>query len=369
MGRIETGVRFLIVAGFIAVFIFSGRRSPTHGASFFLDEVLASEADELKAAERMPESGTDDMSLSEPADDAPFSETEYDTPLSESAEYVPQVEEVHITVPGMDGSCSLLWISDLHICSGADDPGVSAEHREEVRERYGMLQNQDGRSARETWKKLSGQIDSFGADYVIFGADLVDYASKENLECLQAGLEKVRTPWMYLRADHDYGRWFGSLKLKRMRKLHRKIAPQNSLWVERFEEFTLAGLDNTTTAIAQETLDAFRRLCGEGRPIILCTHVPFDTGSEDAKALAELSREGWGDRVLCWGSQDAYDTSSGGTMKELMDLICAPDSVVCAVLAGHLHLSWEGALTDRCVGHVFSAAYEDHIGLITVSGS
>lgn len=288
--------------------------------------------------------------------------------MAAEAGYEPVVEEVHVTVPGMEGTCSLLWISDMHICLGSEDPGVSKEHLEEVQERFDLLQNASGTPACETWELLSERIDSFEADYVVFGADMLDYVSKKNLECLADGLDGIKTPWMYLRADHDYGRWFGDMGIRKMRKLHRRIAPQNKLWTKRFEAFTLVGLDNTTTAVTEETLQEFRAVCGEGKPVILCTHVPFDTGSEDSKELAELSRKGWGDRVLCWGDGDAYDTSSGGTMKELISLICAPDSPVCAVLAGHLHFTWEGALTDTCTGHVFSAAYEDHIGLITVSG-
>lgn len=283
-------------------------------------------------------------------------------------EYDPQIEEVSVTIPGMEGECTLLWISDMHICSGADDPDVTAEHADEAQERYDLLRNEEGTASGDTWKLLSSKIDSYGADHVIFGADMVDYASEQNLSALEAGLENVRTPWMYIRADHDYGRWYSDMKIKRMRKLHRQIAPQNKIWVERFDDFTLAGLDNTTTAISEETLDEFRKVYEEGRPIILCTHVPFDTGSEDSQKLAGLSEEKWGDRVLCWGDGDEYDTSSGQTMSELLEMITAKDSPVCAVLAGHLHLTWEGNLTDSCIGHVFSAAYEDHIGVITVSG-
>ena len=282
--------------------------------------------------------------------------------------YEPVLEELKITIPGMEETRTLLWISDMHIVSGPEDPDVTDEHKEEVAQRCEMYRSASGLSSCETWDLLSRQIDSFGADYVIFGADMIDYASGENLHRLQEGLRSLQTPWMYLRADHDYGRWYGRMKRKKMRRLHREIAPQNHLWTERFESFTLAGLDNTTTAIDPKTLEDFRDLCAEGRPIILCTHVPLDTGSEDALRLEQLSREGWGGRVLCWGDGDTYDTSKGGTMKELLEIICAPDSPVCAVLAGHLHLTWDGALTDTCVGHVFSASYEDRIGVITVTG-
>ena len=285
-----------------------------------------------------------------------------------TGEFEPGIEEVHITVPGMSEKRTLLWISDLHLNSGAQDPDVAAEYQEDAASRYEMMKDAAGLYAEEIWPYMSGNIDSFGAEYVILGADMLDYVTAGNLDKLKEGLEEIQTPWMYLRADHDYGRWYTKMGKKKMRELHRIVAPQNKLWIARFPEFTVAGLDNTTSAVSGETLEEFRQLCEEGLPIILCTHVPFDSGRNDSSSLAQLSRDLWGGRVLCWGDGDEYDTSGGGCMKELLDLITAPDSPVCAVLAGHLHSSWDGALTDTCIEHVFSAAFEDWVGLITVSG-
>ena len=282
--------------------------------------------------------------------------------------YEPQTEEVQIAIPDVKGTYTFLWVSDLHLSGGAGDPDVSPEHREESQARYEMYRSKSGRASEETWKLLSGWIDAYGADGVIFGGDLLDYVSEENLGKLREGFESIRTPWMYLRADHDYGRWYSDMGIRRMRKLHRSVAPQNELWTMRFEDFIVAGLDNTTTAVKEETLEEFRRLCGEGLPVILCTHVPFDSGQNDAPSLAELSRECWEDKVLCWGDGDAYDTSDGGCMKQLLEIITAPESPVCAVLAGHLHAAWEGMLTDSCIGHVFSPAFDGRVGVITVSG-
>ena len=302
-----------------------------------------------------------------------------DTWRAESIQDQFSEEHMRVTIPGMEESCTILWISDMHICSYPEDPDVTEENMPAAQERYELLRDDVGSTSLENWDYLSASVDSSGADYVVFGADMVDYASQANLDALREGLEKVRIPWMYIRADHDYGRWFTDMGIKEMRKLHRKIAPQNKIWVQRFEAFTIVGLDNTTTAVTEETLQQFTEICEEGKPVILCTHVPIDqrknvsvSGQSGALGenvtLAEASRAGWGDRVLCWGEGDEYDASEGTVMGRLMDLIYAQDSPVIAVLAGHLHLSWEGNLTDTCVEHVFSAAYEKHIGIITVNG-
>ena len=283
-------------------------------------------------------------------------------------------EEVHVTIPGMEGSRKILWISDMHIFSYPDDPDVAAEQQEEAGERASVFTNTEGITSCENWEQLSSRIDSYCADYVVFGADMIDYVSVANLNALQEGLARVKTPWMYIRADHDYGRWYVDMGIKKMRKLHRQIAPQNKIWIQRFEEFTLVGLDNTTSAVDDETLQEFRKVCGEGKPVLLCMHVPIDQREGNAEAsgtvqtLAQASEENWGGRILCWGEGDEYDTLSSDNMRELTDMIYEPGSPVAAVFAGHLHLTWDGSLTPSCTEHVFGAAYEDHIGVITVSG-
>ncbi len=291
-----------------------------------------------------------------------------------TAETGPYAEEqVHVTIPGMEGSCTLLWISDMHICSYPDDPDVDEGHAAEAKERSQLLRNSQGVSSLDNWKRLSAGIDAYGARCVVLGADMIDYASAANLDALGQGLADLDSDWIYIRADHDYGRWYGKMGIKKMRSLHRALAPQDPVWVRRYDEFTLVGLDNTTSALSEEALAEFTALCEEGTPIVLCTHVPIDQppqareNAQDA-SLASLSAEGWGGRVLCWGDGDEYDTGRCDTMAELTDLIFAPGSPVAAVLSGHLHQSWEGSLTDTCIEHVFSAAYEDHIGVITLSG-
>ncbi len=284
----------------------------------------------------------------------------------------PQTETVEVTIPGVTQEHRILWISDMHICCYPEDGAVIEEHREEAQERAAMLRNSDGTPSAKLWEQICARIDSFGADYAVFGADMVDYMSEANLNALKKGLEGLQTPWMYIRADHDYGRWYVDMGVRKMRALHREIAPQESILALPFDGFTLVGLDNTTSAASQETLEAFREICSEGVPVLLCTHVPFDQPEEAdrsaAGSLARLSRECWGDRVLCWGKGDTYDTEKSPVMAEMTELVCGEDSPVRAVFAGHLHATWEGDLTPSCMEHVFSAAFEDHIGLITVRG-
>ena len=102
----------------------------------------------------------------------------------------------------------------------------------------------------------------------------------------------------------------------------------------------------------------------KGKPIIIVTHVPLH--SEVDSTLDEISRAIWQDRNLSWGPDTSYVPNE--TTQKLMDLIYAEDSPVVEVLAGHLHFTWDGMITDKIHEHVFSPAFSQNIGLITIDG-
>ena len=117
--------------------------------------------------------------------------------------FLPGVVREDVDLPGYEGSCDLLFLSDLHIVE-KDDPDVRADQMETVNQRYAAFSNEYGPAA-EYWKKLSAAIDGLGADYVLLGGDMVDYCSESTVKQLKEGLDRIRTPWMYVRADHDLG--------------------------------------------------------------------------------------------------------------------------------------------------------------------
>ena len=73
----------------------------------------------------------------------------------------------------------------------------------------------------------------------------------------------------------------------------------------------------------------------------------------------------WQDRALVWGTDCTYHPDRN--TREFMDMIYAADSPVKEILCGHLHFSWDGAVTETTRQHVFSPAFEKKIGVVTVS--
>ena len=49
-------------------------------------------------------------------------------------------------------------------------------------------------------------------------------------------------------------------------------------------------------------------------------------------------------------------------------MIYDPEGPFVEVLAGHLHLTWDGNVTEQVHQHVFSNAFNGYYGIVTVQG-
>ena len=52
--------------------------------------------------------------------------------------------------------------------------------------------------------------------------------------------------------------------------------------------------------------------------------------------------------------------------KQYLDMIYSEDTMVEQVLAGHLHESWDGMLTQQVPQHIFAPAFRGNIGIIHI---
>lgn len=283
-----------------------------------------------------------------------------------------ETETITVHIPGDGEKTTLLWVSDLHLMD-PEDRGVRKEKKQEVEDRRTLMETPDKIPSAEFWKSMAPALDSMGADGIILGGDMIDYASGSNLELFKENLASWKTPWMYLRADHDYGRWYTDLSLKKMRALQRQVCPQNSVWLWRFDDFNLVGLDNTTSPLSDEALNEFEKIYASGKPMVLCMHVPIDQQEPDAgtcrdgsrSTLKDLSVRDWG-RNLTWGEGAFYDSSKNSNMRRLIGLVYEKGSPVKAVLAGHLHDSWDGMAGKTAAEHVFSPAFSGTAGVVNI---
>ncbi len=295
-------------------------------------------------------------------------------------EYAFKTEDMTLRLPGLSREYTLAWVSDLHMVTDHEPgEGVIEEKLKQVRDRYEELPvTKDGIHAEDLWDDVVDFLNYGRFDAVIFGGDMMDYCSVSNVERLKEGFARLdpRIRILYLRADHDYGCWYGGMKFKdgRAKELHREIdgdAPEDKRMLfgnEESPEFAVIGVNDSTLNL---TDDALARLKGwykeseeKGYPVIACTHVPY--ASIKDSSLKKLSMK-VRNEVYYWNS----DGSPGkfipnGNTWEFMQMLYQENTTARIVLAGHLHASWEGTLNHDLKQHIFGPCFEGNVGIIRV---
>lgn len=274
-----------------------------------------------------------------------------------------RLTEYTVELPGVTEEKKLIFLADLHIVE--DNEEIGKEHVETVAQRKELFQNEQGVYSAQLWQEIAKEVDTYETDLLMLGGDILDFTSLATLDCFKQGLDEIKTPFMYVRADHDYAVWYETMEKEEARALHKEIDGMGRVASVDMGEFLVVGVNNNTSQISEEGLKRLEKIFAKGKPIILMVHVPLESKLD--QELNELSKEAWQDRALIWG-EDTYYTPNEHT-QAFLDMVYAKDSPVAAVFAGHLHFSYEGDLTQTVREYVVNPAYLGEGALITVTGT
>ncbi len=281
-----------------------------------------------------------------------------------------RTEEVTIAVPGLSREYTLAWVSDVHMITDhgpADD--VMEEFTDTIEQRYEQLfvtGNEKPVYSADLWPEIVKYLNYGDFDGIIFGGDMMDYCSRSNMDAFLQEYEQLNPeiPLLYIRADHDYGAWYGGEVWTQddVYELHQSIDGDNlyEKYLD-FGEFMVIGINGSTGDMTSEQYEIVSRLYAEGKPVIIATHVPYASFLDGS--LEEVSMEVRGVKYY-WG--DGIYVADEITWKYLTEMIYSADTHVCGVLAGHLHASWDGPLTEQVSQHIFSPAFQGVIGIIHI---
>lgn len=244
-----------------------------------------------------------------------------------------QREDVHVTIPGMKGSKTLVYLSDLHVI--ADTSQVTAADLENVELRMNHWSAYDGMTAADAWTLWVDYLNAVTPEGVLLGADMVDFASKANVESFKKGLERLDIPWLYVRADHDLAPSYldgvfetESWGYQREIKGYLDVADENSgedvagvsdsadktkvglresnawsrgtcvvdgdfadVMTMEFADFIVAGWNNSTAQMTEAGLAKMREVFAQGKPVILLTHVPIQPLVEAAVTATDATSQ------------------------------------------------------------------------------
>lgn len=279
-------------------------------------------------------------------------------------------EEVTIPIEGVEHEYTFAWVSDLHLISDHEAGellgDVHVEYLDAIQQRYEELSvTQEGIHAEELWPEIIKYLNYGQFDGVIFGGDMMDYCSNSNVTMIKEGLDNLQIPYIYIRADHDYGTYYGGVFFTEdeARKLHKTIDGDEiayKFWDR--DTFMILGIDNSTKDMPDYYLAMVADVYSRERPVIMVTHVPYE--SKIDQTLAECSMQ-VRNKIYYWS--DASEQYKPNIItSQYLDMIYHEDTIVEQVLAGHLHESWDGMLTQQVPQHIFAPAFRGTIGIIHI---
>jgi len=285
-------------------------------------------------------------------------------------EYAFTTDEVTIAINGLSRECTIAWVSDLHLVSdhkaGEVLGDVHAEYLDAIDRRYeGLAVTSDGVHAEDLWPEIIKYLNYNHFDGVIFGGDMMDYCSNSNVAIIKEGLDNLRIPYIYIRADHDYGAYYGGVFFTetQARQLHQTIdsdAISYKFWDN--GDFIVLGIDNSTKDMPEYYLDMVTDVYSRGKPVIMATHVPYDAKVDST--LAELSMQ-VRNTIYYW-SDESEQYKPNDVTRKYLNMVYDENTVVSQVLAGHLHASWDGMISEQVSQHIFAPAFSGSIGIIHV---
>ncbi len=293
-----------------------------------------------------------------------------DTVENPRPEYDFSAEEVTVIIEGISKEYTIAWVSDLHLISdhkaGTEMGDVHAEYLDAISKRYEELSvTEDGVHAEDLWPEIVKYLNYNEFDGVIFGGDIMDYCSNSNVAMIREGLEKLQIPYIYIRADHDYGVYYGGVFFTEAeaRKLHQSNDGDEisyKLWDK--NDFLVLGIDNSTKNMPSYYLDMVADVYSRGIPVIMATHVPYESMVDTS--LEELSIQER--NTIYYWSEESEHYKPGDITRRYLDMIYGEDTMAVQILAGHLHASWEGLISEQVPQHIFSPAYSGSIGVVHV---
>ena len=274
-------------------------------------------------------------------------------------------EPAEIEIEGLTRDYAFLWVADLHVI-GDDLCEVEEANLDLIASRRdrGFRNPHSGLTSLEVWTQLPEVLNASGADGVLFGGDICDFASLSSIRALKDGMERLTIPFLYARADHDLAPWWLATKnSRRIPELHKSIDGFEPVAALEFPDLLVVAWNNSTSNLTEAGLKRFQELCAKGKPVILVTHVPLASHADAEFDGLCRARDAQG-RSLVWGSENYYVPNE--TTRGLLELVYAEGSPVKAVLAGHLHMAWHGRLTETQSQHLFVPSYLGNIGVVHV---
>ena len=290
--------------------------------------------------------------------------------MSDTQEAPVRCDVVHrLKIKGLSRPYKFMHVTDVHIATAY--PDESEEMQAEAELRGGQyFPPFGGFSAGSRFPYFFKEAASIGCDGVLLTGDICDFPSRSNRDILRNGLTNSSVPAVYCLGNHDWTFLHDYHCAAHARQYLPEYLPivnysspaavnGSVFWkLADFGEFLIFAFDNGCDRISPSTLEAFRRVLSTTvKPLIVMCHVPFYSPT-----LQAPTEKYWGRDILLGGTLIRADEPT----REFIDLLKAPSSPVCAVVAGHIHFNHEDMLSDKLVQFTTRDGYKGDYGIIEI---
>lgn len=270
-------------------------------------------------------------------------------------------EEVEI---GLSEPMDIMFIADTHIslCDERD-----SDLKDKAESRYLMFLSPDGVGADKVFASEMAYVKKQCPDLLILGGDIIDSAMYASIDYVKEELDRTGVPYVYGMGNHDfeYGDEYYTDKayseyLPRLSEVSRTSDGFQSV---KYNDFSVLIVDDDNNQVTSGALDELKELVSEGKPIILCMHVPIEPDEGYSDDLMQKSIDAWGSyddgrsKVLLGD----HGCIPNDVTREFIDIVKSGDSNVKTVLAGHVHFTDESNLTDSLTQAVTGAGFEGYM--------
>lgn len=267
---------------------------------------------------------------------------------------------------GLEKPIKLLHVTDSHIAL-ADERDNERKH--ELAKRL---------SAPEKEKHLEDHL-AYGkenCDVIVHTGDLIDFTSQANFDFARKILSDEKV--FFAAGNHEFSRYVGEAYEDRAYKMNSFREMMPGLGAPLFFNSRVVGgvdlvsIDNSYHQFEQWQITRLEKEIAKGLPIILCMHVPL---FEESLYDYHVGRSGAGSSSYLVGCDEdhlpydewrAIEIRPRGATLEMVDFIKS-QPLIRAILAGHVHFSFESKLTDSLTQFITGGGYDGVARELTIT--
>lgn len=213
-------------------------------------------------------------------------------------------------------------------------------------------------------------------DMTIHTGDMIDFISDINLEKARAAIDEAKN-FFYVTGNHEFCRYVGegwediSFKMSIYKRIRAGLGMDMFFATREINGLNIVGIDNSYHQIELWQLERLRREVAKGLPIILVMHAAlFEQSLFDMSYELNHGSCTWlvgcdEDHLLRYEEYYAIQQRPTDTTLRFIDYVYSQPSIA-AILAGHLHASFESKLPSGIMQYVTGSGFKGIAREITV---